>query len=56
MPIYVYKCKHCDYQFELIVPVSRKDRPACPKCKRKDEVGRLWDQTAPGIINVPPWH
>ena len=33
MPIYEYYCSKCDYEFELIRPVSKSDDPArCSKC------------------------
>jgi len=33
MPIYEYKCKKCDENFELFVRVSsQQDKPACPEC------------------------
>ncbi len=32
MPIYEYKCKDCDNDFEEIVSVNTQENPPCPKC------------------------
>ncbi len=34
MPIYEYSCHKCDYEFELMRPISQSSAAAtCPKCK-----------------------
>ncbi len=33
MPIYEYRCRDCDHQFEAIV--QGKKRPSCPHCEGK---------------------
>jgi putative FmdB family regulatory protein len=32
MPIYEFKCKNCDHDFEVIQGKDEKD-PECPECK-----------------------
>jgi len=32
MPIYVYKCKKCGYEFEELRSMTDGDRATCPKC------------------------
>ncbi|MCF8011081.1 MAG: zinc ribbon domain-containing protein [Clostridiales bacterium] len=32
MPIYEYKCKDCNNEFELLQLPGRNDQPACPEC------------------------
>ncbi len=45
MPIYEYKCEHCDLMFELIRPLSQADNKAsCPHCKK--ECSRMLSQFA----------
>ncbi len=37
MPLYEYKCKSCDHQFEKLVSISKAKEPQeCPKCKSLD--------------------
>jgi len=39
MPLYLYRCRHCDHVFEDLVSAaeaSRGDAVACPACKRED--------------------
>lgn len=37
MPIYEYRCPHCELKFELLRPFSKADAPAtCPKCGGQD--------------------
>lgn len=31
MPLYEYRCVHCDHLFEQIMPL-RADNPCCPNC------------------------
>ena len=38
MPIYVFVCKGCSVQTEIILPLSRRDEaPDCPTCGKKTE-------------------
>jgi putative FmdB family regulatory protein len=34
MPVYEFKCRSCETEFELLV--RRTDRPACPECHGED--------------------
>jgi putative FmdB family regulatory protein len=43
MPIYEYRCKKCDAEFEEYLSTSTKPAPPCPKCKSKS-VERLWSR------------
>lgn len=37
MPIYVYRCEHCQERFERLVPMSANSTVAnCPKCGAQD--------------------
>ena len=39
MPIYEYHCESCNYQFEELFPVSKRDEPLelpCPECNEKN--------------------
>lgn len=38
MPIYEYKCKKCNYQFEQLQKITDKPLCTCPKCKKKQLV------------------
>jgi putative FmdB family regulatory protein len=38
MPIYQYRCRNCDHEFEMILSIADGDkqtRKACPKCSRR---------------------
>jgi putative FmdB family regulatory protein len=35
MPLYEYRCRHCQSEFECLVLSSRDDAPECPCCKKK---------------------
>ena len=35
MPIFEFKCKKCDEQFEYLMLSSNDDAPECPKCGHK---------------------
>ena len=41
MPIYDYKCKHCDHRFEWFAPISQRASVKCPKCG--GEVERVYE-------------
>ena len=32
MPIYDYKCSHCEHEIEVIQKISDKPKTICPKC------------------------
>ena len=34
MPLYDYRCEHCDEHFEVIRRSTDKDKVECPKCSR----------------------
>jgi putative FmdB family regulatory protein len=34
MPLYEYRCRDCDHQFETLVTASRQ--PSCPRCTGQD--------------------
>ncbi len=44
MPMYEYRCKSCNYQFELLQKFSAPPAEECPKCGGKVE--KLISQTA----------
>ncbi|MEN6358358.1 MAG: FmdB family zinc ribbon protein [Armatimonadota bacterium] len=39
MPTYVYRCKKCGHQFEIVQKMKDKPLTECPKCK--GEIARL---------------
>ena len=42
MPIYEYRCKACQHEFELMRPIARMDQPGpCPACKSRRIERRL---------------
>jgi putative FmdB family regulatory protein len=43
MPVYEYRCKKCEEEFEEYLSTSTKPAPPCPKCKSKS-VERLWSR------------
>lgn len=36
MPTYVYQCKSCKHELELIQKITDESRPTCPKCNELD--------------------
>ena len=39
MPIYEYHCESCEFEFEELLPVSKRDEPLespCPECNEKN--------------------
>ena len=40
MPIYEYRCRACDNQFEAVV-IPKGNPPACPACASGDHLERL---------------
>jgi len=36
MPAYEFNCKKCGHQFEVVVPISEREKVKCPKCKSKE--------------------
>ena len=36
MPVYIYKCKKCDYIWDALVKNTGKEKTVCPKCDSKD--------------------
>jgi len=40
MPIYEYRCRHCDHCFETVILGGSDEDPRCPKCDAS-EVERL---------------
>ena len=36
MPIFEFRCKKCDAQFEYLMLSPKDDDPECPKCHHKD--------------------
>jgi len=47
MPIYEYRCKKCDNNFEKLVSLSSKDKIKCPKCESENVVKKM-SMTASG--------
>lgn len=39
MPTYVYRCKQCGHQFEIVQKMKDKPLTECPKCK--GEIARI---------------
>lgn len=58
MPLYIYQCKVCGHEVELIRPVADRDKldtVDCPNCSGtgQDEIERV---THPGCAMRPaPW-
>jgi len=45
MPIYEYRCKKCNNNFEKLVSLSKKDKIKCPRCE-SDDVAKKMSMTA----------
>ncbi len=41
MPIYEYKCKQCENDFERLVFSGEEENVSCPQCKSKDVNKRM---------------
>lgn len=37
MPLYDYRCPHCDHAFEELRPLAERASAPCPQCGRKAE-------------------
>lgn len=51
MPCYEYRCKACEYKFNLMVRISAMDEPTtepCPSC-HASEIERMFPSIAPSI-------
>lgn len=52
MPTYTYSCEDCNIYFELTVTMSEyNSQPKCPKCKRKKDVSRSYEDDLP-VVSV----
>ena len=51
MPLYEYVCRHCNTDFEMIVPASRRDAAdtLCPHCGAT-KTARKISLTAPAVV------
>jgi len=39
MPIYPYRCKNCEHEFEVILSIAdgdKQSKKACPKCGKRE--------------------
>jgi putative FmdB family regulatory protein len=44
MPLYEYKCKHCEHEFSDVLKINDRDAPVnapCPSCKSAMGIERL---------------
>lgn len=41
MPIYEYKCKECEENFDHLVLSAKQAPPVCPECGAKDPVKQI---------------
>jgi putative FmdB family regulatory protein len=47
MPIYEYRCRRCDYQFERLEKMNQEPlRPRCPRC------GRFFGERLPSVAHA----
>ena len=55
MPIYEYRCSHCNKEFELMRPFSEANKPGyCPECHSQGErLLSVFASTADFSIKVP---
>lgn len=37
MPVYQYKCEHCNITFEKLLEKVSDKKEACPKCSKKSQ-------------------
>jgi len=52
MPMYDYKCRACEHEFEEIKPAGLTDLLKCPKCRAK-RAARMF---SPGRILIQTKH
>ena len=53
MPLYDYKCKACEYEFDDILPIEDRERPEaepCPGCG-ESQVVRIFSGGGGGIVS-----
>ena len=46
MPVYVFKCRNCEYKFEKEMTISQKEEAeiiSCPECK-SDNIFQIFDR------------
>ena len=41
MPIFEYKCNHCDKDFERLVFSGEENNILCPECKNEDVIKKM---------------
>ena len=41
MPNYDYICDRCECDFEIFVPIAKRDDTECPICAKKDKMRRV---------------
>ena len=41
MPIFEYKCNHCEKEFEKLVFAGEENTISCPKCKSLEVVKKM---------------
>jgi len=57
MPVYAYKCKKCEHEFEELLSVSKRSGPAkkpCPGCGEKGIYQKISMTTMGVDMNVTP--
>jgi putative FmdB family regulatory protein len=54
MPIYEYRCRECDHQFEILQRIGEgADGLACPRCERQELVKLFSTFAACGDSQAP---
>ncbi|MBU2454226.1 MAG: zinc ribbon domain-containing protein [Proteobacteria bacterium] len=41
MPIFEYKCNHCEKEFERLVFSGEEKNISCPECRNKDVIKKM---------------
>jgi len=54
MPTYVYRCKSCGYQVELVQKISEMKAPQCDKCSEEQPMETMLCATS-FVLKGPGW-
>lgn len=56
MPVYSFKCGHCEFKWDLMQRISDPYPTDCPKCNTKNIVEKIFDGSPPGVaFKGPGW-